>query len=161
MEGKSKRIFGKLNIIDVLVLVLVLALAVFVGTKMMGSSDAGEAPARVGITYTALAECRDPLSYEYAAKYVPATIMADGALHSGEVVAVESQPYMIYADGQWVEDPYHVNIIFTVEGTVAKEAVMSSLMGKQEIRVGKPHILKTEYVEFQECVITSVEWTEE
>ena len=32
MEGKSKRIFGKLNIIDVLVLVLVLALAVFVGT---------------------------------------------------------------------------------------------------------------------------------
>ncbi len=161
MEGKSKRILGKFNIIDLLVLVLILAVVAFVGLKMTGRTSDSEVPARVGITYTALAECRDPLSYEYAAKYVPAAIMADGALYSGEVVAVESQPYMIYADGQWVEDPYHVNIIFTVEGTVAKEAVMTSLMGKQEIRVGKPHILKTEYVEFQECVITSVEWTEE
>ena len=161
MEGKSKRIFGKLNIIDILGLVLVLALAAFVALKLGGSSDGGEAPARVGITYTAKAECQDLVAYEYAAKYVPAAIMADGALADGQVVSVESEPYMFYEDGQWVEDPYHVNIIFTVEGTVAKEAVQTSLMGKQEIRVGKVHILKTEYVEFKDCIITSAEWTEQ
>ena len=161
MEGKSKRIFGKLNIIDVLVLVLVLAVAVFVGLKMTGRTSDSEVPARVGITYTAKAECRDLVTYEYAAKYVPAAIMADGVVYDGQVVSVESEPYMFYADGQWVEDPYHVNIIFTVEGTVAKQDVQTSLLGKQEIRVGKLHILKTEYVEFQECVITSVEWTEQ
>ena len=36
--------------------------------------------------------------------------------------------------------------------------VLENKLGKQELRVGKTYIVKSEYIEFEEGVITSMEW---
>ena len=66
---------------------------------------------------------------------------------------------MVCSNGEWVEDPSHVNLIFTVEGTVEITSVMTTTVATQEIRVGREMILKTEYLEFDPAVVTSVEIT--
>ena len=66
---------------------------------------------------------------------------------------------MVCSNGEWVEYPSHVNLIFTVEGTVEITPVMTTTVATQEIRVGREMILKTEYLEFDPAVVTSVEIT--
>jgi hypothetical protein len=88
--------------------------------------------------------------------------MASGTLYDGQVNGVEMEPYYILDNsGNWVEDRDHVNLIFTVDATIPKTDVRTNEVAKQEIRMGKAdYILKTEYMEFKESIITSVEWSE-
>ena len=44
-------------------------------------------------------------------------------------------------DGQWHEDPDHVNLYFTCTATVPKEEVMTTKVGEQEVRIGGGQIL--------------------
>ena len=87
--------------------------------------------------------------------------MASGQLYNGKITAVQESPYYVMtADGQWVEDHDHVTLTFTVEATIPKTDVMTTEIAKQEVRVGKSdYILKSEYIEFSDCVITDVEWS--
>ena len=75
------------------------------------------------------------------------------------MVDVQSTPSLVLGpDGEWVEDPEHVDLTFTVEGEVEKADVLVATAGTQEIRAGKKIILKTEYIEFEEVIVTSVEY---
>ena len=98
--------------------------------------------------------------YDNVREHIPSQLMASGDLYDGWVVAVEKEPYLVLAaDGKWVEDPDHVTLLFTVEADVPDGEVMTTLVGTQEIRIGRPgYNLKTEYLEFRETVIVDIHW---
>ena len=78
----------------------------------------------------------------------------------GEIVSVAQEPYYVLtAGGEWVEDPTHTTLLFTVETTTPTAEVMTTKVGDQEVRIGKTdYILKSEYIEFSEGTIVDVRW---
>ena len=44
---------------------------------------------------------------------------------------------MLDANGNWVTDPDHVTLIFTVTTTTPTAEVMTTKVGDQEVRIGK------------------------
>ena len=147
----------KFNVIDIIAVVLIVAVAVFLATKI-GGKVSGESEI-VPIRYTVLAEERPAAVAEAVEEYIPGNLMASGTRYDIQVVDVQSQPSMVLGpDGTWVEDPNHVDLTFTVEGQVEKADVLVATAGTQEIRIGKKVILKTEYLEFEDAIVTSVEY---
>ncbi len=148
----------KFNVIDVIAVVLILAVAVFIATKVGGKITGGSSD-MVPIRYTVLAEAQPAAIAESVQDYIPGSLMASGTRYDIQVVDVQSQPTLVLGpDGTWVEDPNHVDLTFTVEGQIEKADVLVATAGTQEIRIGKEIILKTEYLEFEEAVVTSVEY---
>ena len=163
MEQKAKRI-GKFNIIDIIAVILILAVLAFVGWKLMnrgGGADGGETP-MTKVTYVVRAEGVPAELYESCAAHLPSPLMASGELVGGQIESVQKLPYLVLgADGQWAEDPDHVTLIFTASTETAAGDVMTTKVGDQEVRIGKTdYILKSEYIEFSNGIITDVEWEE-
>ena len=169
MEKKTP----KFNIIEVFAVVLIVLLAVVVLWKVAGPIVKPENPSTssssadktvdddgVHITYVVRAENVAAELYDNVKEHIPSQLMASGILYDGWVVAVEKEPYLVLAaDGKWVEDPDHVTLLFTVEADVPDGEVMTTLVGTQEIRIGRPgYNLKTEYMEFRETVIVDIHW---
>ena len=158
MEQKRKM---KFNVVDVIAVVLILAVLAFGGYKL-ATRDSGEnSPANtITVRYTVKCEDVDKELYENCQKHLPSQLMASGKLYDGQITAVKEEPYYtMTADGGWVEDHDHVTLTFTVEATIPKTDVMTTEIAKQEVRVGKSdYILKSEYIEFSDCVITDVTW---
>ena len=162
MEQKAKRV-GKFNIIDIIAVLLILAVVVFAGYKLMnrGGGSAGEVE-KVKVTYVVRVENVAKELYDTCQAHLPSPLMASGSLVVGEIVSVEKTPfYVLGPDGQWVEDPDHVNLYLTATTEVAGGAVMTTKVGDQEVRIGKKdYILKSEYVEFQGGTVVDVQWGE-
>jgi len=146
----------KFNVIDIAAVVLILAVGIFVAAKLFGGDDS--TVEMVDIRYQVLCEGQSAQIYENVQQYVPANLMASGALYGAKVVAVEASPTLVCSGGEWTEDPNHVDILFTVEGQAEKTAVLLANVGAQEIRIGKEIILKTEYMEFDPAVVVNVEY---
>ena len=161
MEQKAKR-FGKFNIIDVIAVLLILAVVAFAGYKLLDrDSGAAAEQTKIPVTYFAKAEGVPSELYETCKAHMPSRMMASGALVNGEIVDVAKEPYYVLGpDGEWVEDPEHVTLIFTAKTEVADGAVMLTKVGDQEVRIGKEHIIKSEYIEVQGCTIVDVRWGE-
>ena len=158
MEQKAKHRF---NIVDVIILVLILAVAGFAGYKILGAGDAGPR-AMTKVTYTVRAEGVPKELYENSKAHLPSPLMASGALVGGQIESVEQVPYYILSpNGEWVEDPEHVTLYFTATTATPTEAVMTTKVGDQEVRIGKKdYILKSEYIEIKDGVIVDVRWGE-
>lgn len=161
MEQKAKRI-GKFNIIDILAVILIFAVVAFVGVKLLGGSETPAALEQVPITYVVKAECVPTEVYENCLDHIPSKLMASGALLNGEIVSVEKEAYLVPdGNGGFTEDPMHINLLLTVKTETPKTAVMTTKVGEQEIRIGKAdHIIKTEWIEFQQTTIVDVQWGE-
>ena len=167
------RLFGKLSIIDLLVLILIIAAAVFVGTKLADRNDTGEVDNSTRLEYTVLATEVDPSTYEVVKQYVDSAsglkdqMMTGSTLCDGYVIDVVATPHVTYVecdDGtvKRVEssgDDTRLDLLFTCVATVSSPVTNS--LGSQEIRAGIPHILKTTHFEFQDAKILSVTWLEE
>ena len=162
MEQKAKRV-GKFNIIDIIAVLLILAVVVFAGYKLMnrGSGSAGEIE-KVKVTYVVRVENVAKELYDTCKAHLPSKLMASGALVGGQIESVEQVPYYILSpNGEWVEDPEHVTLYFTATTETPTEAVMTTKVGDQEVRIGKKdYILKSEYVEFQGGTVVDVQWGE-
>ena len=158
MEQKARK---RLNIIDIIAVAVILAAVAFVGYKMLGPGGETAAQEVVKVTYKVKKEGVPAEMYENSKKHLPSKLMASGAFVGGEVVAVEEEPYDVLGpDGEWILDEAHTTLIFTAVTEVAKGNVMLTKVGEQEVRVGKEHILKSEYVEFAETYIIDVQWEE-
>ena len=155
-EKKPGRKLG-FNVVDVIIVVVVIAALVF-GVRKLQSSGVIEEQTSYHVTYTVLCEEVPTGIYENIQQYIPSQLMASGELFDGEIVAVERQPWLVYVDSAWIEDPQHESLLFTIEGTFEDSGVLENKLGKQELRVGKTYIVKSEYIEFEEGVITSMEW---
>ena len=49
-------------------------------------------------------------------------------------------------------------MIFTIEGTFEDTDVRMNTLGKQELRIGRSYIVKSEYIEIDKGTILSMEW---
>ena len=148
----------KFNIVDAVVVVLIVAVAALLVMKFAGG-ETYEAQYGI-IRYTVVVQDQPLEVYEGVQEHVPGTLMASGARYDGQqIVSVEAKHVLVEANGAWVEDPSHVDIFFTIEGTVEITPVMTTTVATQEIRVGREIILKTEYLEFDPAIVTAVEIT--
>lgn len=160
MEQKAKRV-GKFNIIDIIAVVLIVLVVVFAGYKLLnrGGGNGSTAP-MTQVTYTVKVEGVPAELYENCLNHLPSPLMASGALVGGEIQAVEKEPYMVLSpNGDWVEDPDHVTLLFTAVTTTPTADVMTTKVGDQEVRIGKTdYILKSEFIEFSKGTIVDVAW---
>lgn len=170
---KDGKVFGKINIIDLLVILIAIIIVVAVALKLTspGSGEPGEKG--TSIRYTVLVENVNAEFYETVSEYIKTAqdagypgdqLMASGELLDGYVVAVRSVPrpneaYMSTSSGTFsvtAGSDDHVNLYFDVIANVTSN--IKTNVGTQEVRTGKSHILKTTHFEFAYSVIQSCEW---
>ena len=161
MEQKKSFKIGKFNIIDIIAVALILAVALYGAVRVLNRGGTIEVPT-MEITYVVRVQNVAAELYENSKENLPSPLMASGARLNGRIESVEATPWLeLGPDGEWHEDPDHVNLYFTCTATVNKEAVMTTKIGEQEVRVGKTdYIMKSEYVEFQNLTIIDVDWGE-
>lgn len=147
----------KFNIIDIIAVLLIAAVIVFAGAKLLPKSSGGEGE-MIPMTYTVIAESQPEEMFEAVQQYIPCRLVAAGALFDAEVTAVEARPSLVCSGGVWVEDPRHVDLIFTVSTELERTPVLLPTVALQEIRIGNEIILKTEYLEFDPAYVLSVEY---
>lgn len=148
VDEKGK-IFGKLNIIDLLVILLLIAAVV--------------------LTYTVECDAIKPEVYESVKAFVEASeegdqLMANGEMVTAWVTDVTAAPHEANAtlsannDGSLVlpVDPDTVDLVFTIKAHVAN--TVTNEVGSQEVRVGKRHIVKTTHFEVIDGIILTCGW---
>lgn len=169
VDEKGK-LFGKLNIVDLLVILLLVAAVVLVAYKMMNRGD-GSGAGHKALTYTVLVENVEPEVYEGLKAYIPADgtgdqLMANGEIVNAWVVDVSSAPHK---DGLTMTDVEGKKLTFPVENdaldltfTIRADVVnaVTNEVGTQEVRIGKNHIVKTVHFELDNGTITSCNWEE-
>ena len=164
------KLFGKLNIIDLLVIVLIIAGVAVVGLKFLGGgNDAGASGTK--LTYTVRMTAQDVSMVERVAEYVDNTtgkrdqLMAGGSLVNGYVVDYWTEPTTYnrlstgsieLIDAAEAEAAGLVDICFVIEATVGNTVTCE--VGTQEVRIGKTHIVKTTHLEFDCGYIENCIW---
>ena len=143
-------------------MILIVAVVAFGAWKLLGSSGgtAAEDGGMVKVTYVVKCEGVPTELYETCQAHLPSPLMASGALVGGQIERVEMEPYYVLGpDGQWIEDPEHVTLLFTATTETPAGEVMTTKVGDQEVRIGKTdYILKSEYIEFSDGTIVDVQW---
>ena len=156
------RLFGKLNLIDLIVILLIVAVAVFAVWKFTHrDTDAPRYSASLNkpLTYAVAIRGVYRDSVEDAKKEVGQPLMAAGkVIETCRITAVEERPYYesyVDAEGnlQYAESLHLCDLVFTVEGE-APFVDNAYQVGTQEVRIGKAHILKTVNVEMNGTIIT-------
>ena len=172
VDEKGK-LFGKLNIIDLLVVVLLIVAVALVATKLLGKDSAGSVGTTV-LTYTVKVEGVDPQVYEGVRDYIPSDgtgdqLMANGEMADAYVTGVSAVPHeggitMTDVNGTTLTFPTEedtLDLTFTIQANVVN--AVTNEVGTQEVRIGKTHIVKTVHFELTNGIITTcvaVPWTE-
>ena len=163
LDEKGK-LFGKVNLIDLIVVIVLVLVVVAVGWKVAGGkiTEAIESNAAT-VRYEVLCTEIPNEVCEYATTHIGGQLMSNGDLLEGYIVDCVAQPHMIaVADASGnptqVEDPEFQNLVFTIE-TQVSEAANAYSVGSQEIRVGKQHIVKTVMLEVTGDIISMEEVT--
>lgn len=168
IDEKGK-LFGKLNLIDLLVVIILVAAILFLAIRFTRGSGADPINSSTKLTYTTLVANVTPEVYDEVQRQMAAAggrdqLMASGDLLDAYVTKVESRPHINYqADANGVVVPSEeqgdnarLDLVFTVEANVVNPIV--NAVGTQEVRVGKSHILKTVHFEFTYGSILTCDW---
>ncbi|MBP1737106.1 MAG: hypothetical protein H6Q60_987 [Oscillospiraceae bacterium] len=168
IDEKGK-IFGKLNIIDLLVLLLAVVLVAFLGIKFIGGGGSGTAAVPALITYTVEVRGVDPEVYDSICDYVNLDqnqkdqLMSDGELISNayiiNVTATDYVPYVEDALKAGGADDDRLTLVFTIQAQVSDAT--TDKVGSQEVRIGKTHIVKTTHFELTDGIIQTCVWDED
>ena len=160
---KNGRLFGKLNIVDVLILLVVIAAVAFLAVRMVGGSGgetiaADEPSAQANLRYTVLCEDMPLMQAENAVtavtaedyelkldddsilKVSPNQIFNSNKFQDAQITSAEILPQDASADGQ------RVTVRFVIEAA-AKNTVGSFVVGTQEVRIGRDYTVKTVDIE--------------
>ena len=160
---KNGRLFGKLNIVDVLILLVVIAAVAFLAVRMVGGSGgdtiaADEPSAQANLRYTVLCEDVPLTQAENAVAAVtaedyelkldddsilevsPNQIFNSNKFQDAQITSAEILPQDDSADGQ------RVTVRFVIEAA-AENTVGSCVVGTQEVRSGRDYIVKTVDIE--------------
>lgn len=168
IDEKGK-LFGKLNLIDLLVALVLIAALLFLAFRLTRGSNANPVNSSTKLTYTTLVAGITPDVYAEVQRQLDAAggrdqLMASGDLLNAYVTKVEATPHINYQpddNGVVVAsvetgDNARLDLIFTVEATVVNPIVNE--VGTQEVRVGKTHILKTTHFEFAYGSVLTCDW---
>lgn len=169
VDEKGK-LFGKLNIIDLLVIIFIIAAVAVVGVKLLGGGDDTSASS-TRLTYTVHVTARDAELVERVAEYVDTAtgkrdqLMAGGSMLNAYVVDYWTEPTQYNRLSNGSVEIYDaeeaaaiglVDIFFVIEANVS--STVTNEVGTQEVRVGKTHIVKTTHMEFDCGVIENCTW---
>ena len=166
MLDEKGRLFGKINIIDLLVLLLIVVVAVVVGIKLLGGGGllSGNHTQGGTITYTVKVEGVDPDVYDAIKGYKGDKLMASGTTIAGsEIVDITSEPHAaaitLNTQSGALQLPLEdglLDLTFTIKAQVPD--VVTNEVGTQEVRIGKSHIVKTVHFELTNGIVTSCSW---
>lgn len=173
MLDEKGRIFGKINLIDLLVLLVAIVAAVVLAARLVGSrlndpeATATLEPTPTPVINTSLIEYTvrytrmDPAEYEEIKKHFDGgdrqLLNSDGSEAEGsQVVEIGSEPYMASVtdeDGTiHVEaDPYFVNVLFTLRSET--DNAESNAFYGQEVRIGRSFLIRTRYYELSGLIV--------
>ncbi len=157
---KNKKLFGKLNIIDILILLILIAALVFVGVRLFGGNDGG--------TATKLPTSEPNLRFTVLCAQLPRELAEEtvSALQGEDVVVGESivTSRRIFNSNSLLDaeivswdiiekDGDLVDLHLTIEAaSIVGEGTYT--VGKQEIRVGVEYSVKTTRVELMGQVLS-------
>lgn len=160
------KLFGKLNVIDLLVVIFIIAALVVVAAKVFGGG--GESAATTKLTYTVRVTGQTPDLALRVGEYVDKTtgrndqLAANGQLLDGYVVDFWTEPTTLMKSVDCIMVPYNgpegslVDLCFVIEAHVSN--TVTSEVGTQEVRIGKSHIVKTAHFEFVNGTIENCTW---
>ena len=164
-EKKSKKkLFGKLNVMDVVIILVVVALvAVFLVKQFT------QKPVETNmqdVTFVVVTEGLRKEAYEDMAAHAPAQLVASGAYASGKVTAIEASPVKVESIEQIHsnnltqtvtvipgEDEEFVTVRFTITAPMNLNDLKMEL-SSQEIRTGREYIVKTAYFEVTGTIVS-------
>lgn len=163
------RLFGRLNLIDCLAIIVVLIVLGAVGLKVLRDRSNNPINASTTLEYVVRVNGIEQSFLEEIARYVDYgkgesdQLMASGEMLPGEVVDYWFIPHVRYLDNDTTneirvdEGPYaRVDVFFKIQARVSNPEVNE--VGTQEVRTGKPHIVKTAHFEFTYGTVQSCRW---
>lgn len=162
LVDEKGKLFGIINIVDLIVVLLILAIIGAIGYRLMSNkinANGGNILTKEEDVYVTL----------YSSLITPEVIdslkegdklVANNAYTEAEIVSVERRPALYVApnsDGNAVlsEHPLWEDALIVVKEKVNPASVVLKV-GGQEVRVGYPYILKTQTVETN-CKIRGIE----
>ena len=178
------KLFGKINVIDLLIIILVIVAIVVIGIKVLGGNesdvganpdasetgDASATPAKLTYTVRMTAQ-RDDVA-EWLKQYVdPAQGKKAQLQHGGKLIEnayvvdfwTEPCRYNVISNGTVdiigateADGAGLVNLCMVVEAVVP-DSISNEVEG-QEVRVGRSNIVKTQYFEFLNGFVIDCEW---
>lgn len=162
MIDEKGRLFGKLNIIDLLAILAALVVLVVLAVHLAGRSAAEGAsptpspsptvdPGPSVIEYTVKYSRMDPALYQQIKESFDRgdrKFMTNGGfeVEGSEVVALRAEPYVatvLGEDGKIVvkDDPYYLDVYFTARSETSN--AVTNRVNTQEARIGRTFIIKT------------------
>ena len=179
------KVFGKINVIDLLVILVIVAALIVVGIKAFGgkqaqpganpdSSAVGEAPETDPrrLTYTVRVTAQRKEIAEQIAQFVNISEgKKDQLQHGGKLVEgayvvdywTEPCRYNMIGSGEVemigaaeADAAGLVDICLVVESVV--EDPLINAVGSLEVRIGKQHVLKTVHMELASGTVVACEW---
>ena len=169
LVDEKGKLFGILNIIDLLVILLLIVAVALIGWKVLKKDGASNAN-RTILTYTVEVKGVDQEVYEGIKAYVPGEsgigdqLMANGSMVDAYVTSVTAAPHeggltMTDVNGNELTFPVQddsLDLTFTIRANVTN--AVTNEVGTQEVRTGKTHIVKTVHFELTNGLITSCKW---
>ena len=147
--NEKGKLFGVINIVDLLVLVAAIAVIAGVGYKLFAPQIADAAAKQVPMTVTVRVRGATPFLVEEVQRnsQVGKKIVSGSSYTDAVITDMQMEPYdqqVTTADGQIVtaRDPDKRDLVFTIETTVAEGTAAPSI-GTQEVSAGRPFIVKT------------------
>lgn len=166
---KDGKLFGKLNLMDLLIVIIALGVAVMVGLKFTGSQRTDDGG--VDIVYTVKVEAVDPTVVQSIQSFITQAqadgkpgdqLMANNQMINAYVTQVSAAPSQ---GGRLQLDPTGQlalnsqggqDLIFTIVGKANN--TIQTQVGSQEVRVGRSHIVKTSHFELVNGITLTCEW---
>lgn len=163
------RIFGKVNIIDLLAVLLLLAAAVFLVQRKFFPAPAEDEPKSAeDVTYQVQVMRIEPVFHETVKQYVDRAEGKRDQMFSSDnntfldcyVVDCSAAPHVEYVTTSEGEvkrvessgEDRRMDLIFTLEGKATDPN--TNAIGNQQLRVGIGHYIKTTHFEFYGTIIS-------
>ena len=154
--NEKGKLFGIINVVDLLVVVFLLAVIGGVAWKIFGSriseavSDAAAARTGTDVVYTVrVSGLRENVAQEMLEMEYPQQLAVNtGLVPNSYIVAVTSEPTTVLSTDKnqsWMVENDRVDLVFTIEARVEKGDFIT--VGSQEVRLGKSHIVKSQFLE--------------
>ncbi|WP_297282811.1 DUF4330 domain-containing protein [uncultured Agathobaculum sp.] len=147
--NEKGKLFGVVNIVDLLVLLAVIAVAAGVGYKLFAPQIVEATSKQVPMTVVVRVRGATPFLVKEVQRndQVGKKIVSGSSFTDAVITDMQIEDYVqqvTTADGKIVDalDPSKKDLVFTIETTVAEDTAAPSI-GTQEVRAGRTFIIKT------------------